>query len=367
MTTRRHLLQGGALASAMGINSAWGQEICAVPERQDMAGPIRLIANENPYGPSPKARQAMFEAFDEAHRYAMRASGQLRDRIAEREGVAKGNVMVAAGSGEILRMAGLATALKGQAVLAADPTFEMLQPYAEQSGAEVRTVPLDAEFKHDLEAMRAQVAEDVGLVYICNPNNPTGTLVDPDVLRTFCRAVAPKAAILVDEAYIELTDNPDRHSMADLVREGLNILVTRTFSKLHGMAGLRVGYALGSEDIIKNVSRYRMALTNTLGLRAAIASYEDLEFQAYSKAKILEGRTLVEQVCRDLSLPYASSATNFVFFDAKMPSKEFSAAMRERNILLRGVAGFDSHCRVSVGTVEQMALFQDALRDIVAG
>ncbi len=364
--TRRHALGAFTLAGAPSLlSSSAFADTCAVPPRQDLPGPARLIANENPYGPSPKARDAMFQAFDEAHRYAMRAAIELKAQIAAGENVDKSQVFLGAGSGEILRMAGLRTALDGKKILAATPTFEMLQPYAEQAGAEIVRVALDANYVHDLDALADAITDDIGLVYICNPNNPTGTLLPADDLRAFCKQYAPQTLIMIDEAYIELTDDPVGNSMIDLVQADANVLITRTFSKLHGMAGLRIGWGMAPAPVVQSMSKLAMAMPNTLGLRAAIASYADTAFQAFSKERIITGRQMVMDVCGEVGLAYAPSHTNFVFFDAGMPAGEMSAKMRERNIMFRGVQGFETHCRVSVGTVEHMAMFQEALRSIV--
>ena len=365
---RRMMMKAGAaapLAAALPLSPALA-ETCQVAERQDLAGPIRLIANENPYGPSPKAREAMHAAFDEAHRYAIRPRMELEGLIAAQEQLDKSQVFVTAGSGELLRMAGLWTASQGKKVLCADPTFDMLQPYAAQAGAEIVKVPLDGNFKHDLDAMESALTEDIGLVYICNPNNPTGTLLNAHDLRAFCTAMSGRALVLVDEAYMELTDNPQKNAMVDLVRGSANVMIARTFSKLHGMAGLRVGYGLAAEDVVKKMKPLQMSIPNTLGLRAAIASTQDLAFQSFSRDKIIEGRQMVMDMCDELGLAYAPSSTNFVFFDAGMSSSDLSAKLREKNILMRGVAGFDTKCRVSVGTTEQMALFTDAVKEILA-
>ena len=364
---RRTFMKVGAaapLAAGLTANPVLA-ETCQVAERQDLAGPIRLIANENPYGPSPKARQAMYDAFDEAHRYAIRPRMELEGLIAAQEQLAKGEVFITAGSGELLRMAGLWVAQQGKKVLAADPTFDMLQPYAERAGAEIVKVPLTADHVHDLDAMEAALTDEIGLIYICNPNNPTGTLLDPDDLRAFCTRVSPRALVLVDEAYTELTDNPQKNAMVDLVRSGANVLLTRTFSKLHGMAGLRVGYGLAPEDVVKNIKPLQMSFLNMIGLKAAIASYQDLAFQSFSRNKIIEGRQMVMEMCDELGLAYAPSSTNFVFFDSGIPASDLSSKLRERNILMRGVAGFDTKCRVSIGTVEQMAQFTDAVKEIL--
>ncbi len=365
--SRRHLLRSSPVVLAGSIfSAAAAAEVYSAPPRQDLKGPIRLIANENPYGPSASARNAMLAAFDEAHRYAMRENSELEYQIAEAEGVPADHVSVAAGSGEILRMAAVAYGLKGGGVLCATPTFEMLQPYAETVGVEVERVPVDDSYTIDLDALEKRVSNNVGLVYICNPNNPTGTRLDAVRLRDFCQSVSAQALVFVDEAYMELADDFELNSMIDQVRSGKNVIVSRTFSKVHGMAALRVGYGLAPPAVISDLKKYRMSMPNIVSLRAAMASYQDKDFQAFSKAKIVEGRQMIYDVCEELDLGYTPSYGNFVLVDADRSSSDVVKKLRDENVLIRSVRPYETLLRVSVGTTEDMISFQNALRKVIA-
>jgi histidinol-phosphate aminotransferase len=216
-------------------------------------GMIALRFNENPYGPSPGALKAAAEAAALGAYYADDMHAPLLQTIADRNNVALENMVLSSGSNEALQAAFVAWGRKGRIVLPS-LTYTAHVHYARRMGVDVIPVPLKDDLTIDLDAMAAAVTDDVSMVYICNPNNPTGHTLDGDALRDFCRSVGRRAVVMVDEAYNELTDRPDYTSMIDLVREGENVVVMRTFSKLFGMAGMRVGYGIGRPDIAKIIA-----------------------------------------------------------------------------------------------------------------
>ena len=324
-------------------------------------GSVRLIANENPYGPSQSAQRAMAESLEDGWMYATAEGRILRKLIAEREGVGEDHILITAGSGELLKMAGLSFGRSGD-IVAAKPTFSMLVAYARNTGATVHEVGLDQDMRHDLAAMESSVTANTSLVYVCNPNNPTGTLLPADQLRSFIDTVESRATVFVDEAYVDLLDDPKHNAMVDQVRAGKNVILARTFSKIHGMAGLRVGYAIARPDIIKRLRPLQMSFLNVMGMRAAIASYQDDAFQEYSKAKIKECLSVTQSAFDDAGLAFTPSVTNFVLFDTGGSVRDFSRAMRRKNLLVgRSYAPYQSWCRVSMGTDEQMGQFSEAL------
>ena len=216
--------------------------------------------------------------------------------------------------------------------------------------------------------MAAAVTDDVSMVYICNPNNPTGHTLDGDALRDFCRSVGRRAVVMVDEAYIELTDRPDYTSMIDLVREGENVVVMRTFSKLFGMAGMRVGYGIGRPDIAKIIADHVMAWPNGVGLAAAKACYTDDEFIAFSRSKIFEGRDMVVDTLRENGIEALPSQTNFVFANIGRNGFDFQRRMAERKILIRGRwPSYPDYIRVSMGKIEDIETFQTVFTDVFRG
>ena len=369
MTTtvsRRTLIRGAAHAAAFGAATT----LLPMPVRAAFGPPpgiIKLSSNENPYGPSPKALSAIAEAAAKGAYYAGAPYRELTARIAEKNGLAPENVVITSGSSSVLQATGRALSKEGAVVLP-ELTFDGPLRYSERLGAELRRIPLAPDMDTDLDAMAAAVSDDVSLVYVCNPNNPTGIAIEPGRLRAFCRAVAPRATVLLDEAYNELTDAPDDASMADLVRAGENVIVTRTFSKIFGLAGLRIGYALAPEALAATIRSHAMSQSNVAGLAAALASYEDTPFLEFSKARVVEGRRMVMETFAEHEVPFLPSQTNFVYADIGRDADAFQAAMRARGILIRGVYGdFTTWSRVSMGRLEDLETFARVFHELYAG
>src|SRR5881397_4405874 len=213
---------------------------------------VRLSANENPYGPSPNALKAMTNSFGLSCRYPDEHNNLLIDKVAKLNGVDHEQILLGDGSGEILKLcAETFTGKEGGTLIAADPTFEAILNNAKANGAEVVKVPLTRTFAHDLPKMRA--AAKSGLIYICNPNNPTASITPKDELRDFIAKTPRETMILVDEAYFHYADSPDYESVIPLVKEHPNLVVSRTFSKIYGMAGLRCGYCVAQKETVERM------------------------------------------------------------------------------------------------------------------
>lgn len=327
---------------------------------------IKLSSNENPYGPSPKARQAIIEAVASGNRYAGGEVVALEKLIAEREGVAPENVVLGTGSGEVLAMAAVAYGLDKGEIVTPDPTFWGLQRYAENIGAKITRVPLDANHSHDLKTMRERISANTRLVYVCNPNNPTGTIIPNAELRQFCTDVK-NTPILIDEAYLEYLDDYPASSAVDSVRKGANVIVLRTFSKIYGLAGLRVGYGLARKDIADNLKKFRMTWFNPISLRAAIASLQDETFVRESRRKNAETRKFVLAEMDKLKLSSASSNANFIWLNVGVNQRDLPAKLMKANIAIRnGIAPLDSDwARITIGTDAEMQSFTKTLRGII--
>ena len=344
-----------AMAAAAVAFAGGGHEAAA----QNGAGLIKLSGNENPYGPSPKARKALADALAEANRYAPpEALAKLEGDIAEREGVKPECVVAATGSGEILCMA--AVALGKREIVAPTPTFPTLMRYAELLGAAVRSVPLTAAFEHDLPAMRRAVSADTSIVFTCNPNNPTGGLTPNDELRRFISETSKRVPVFSDEAYLEYTDDFPRNSMVDLVRAGEDVIVSRTFSKIYGMAGLRVGYGIAKPELAAKLRRYRMTWLNNPSIRAAIAAYADREFVAESKKRNDEVRAWLLKELDAMGLRFAPTVSNFVYVNVGIDG--YTDRMREKGFLMGRVD--NGWTRVTVGTADEMRKYVAALKQI---
>ncbi|MEK9656380.1 MAG: histidinol-phosphate transaminase [Halieaceae bacterium] len=359
---RRRALQGillGAAAAGLSLK-AFGQ--IEIPPEQ-----VRLIFNENPYGPSPKALAEVARILPLTAYYPDDIEGQLVGLFMERLRLDRRQIFMASGSNEGLQAAMMAFGKQGK-ILSPSLTYSDHLLYAENLGVEVKRIPLRADMAIDLEAIARAVDDSVSLVYLCNPNNPTGMAIDGDELRAFCREVSAKVPIMIDEAYNELTDKPDYTSMMDLVREGANILVTRTFSKIFGMAGLRVGYGMGHPDIVKVVRDHVMAWPNGVGLYAAYHSYLDEDFIAFSRAKILQGREMVNATFRRHGIEPLPSQTNFVYADIGRNADAFAEQMAEKNVMIRGAyEGYDTYSRVSMGRIDDLKIFDRVFGEVYAG
>lgn len=356
---RRKVLQGMLLgaAGAAFTPSIFGQ--VEIP-----AGEIRLMFNENPYGPSPKALAEVAKILPKTAYYPGAIEEALMGLFMARHQLDRKQVFLASGSNEGLQAAMMAFGKRGK-VIAPSLTYSDHLNYAEKLGVEVLRVPLRQDMAIDLEGMARAVDDSVSLVYLCNPNNPTGMAIEGDELRSFCREVSRKAPVMIDEAYNELTDKPDDSSMVDLVRSGENILVTRTFSKIFGMAGLRVGYGMGHPDIVSVAKDHVMAWPNGVGLYAAYHSYLDEDFIAFSRDKILQGREMVTATFRRHGIEPLPSQASFVYANIDRNADAFKAEMAARNVRIRGIYdGYETYSRVSMGRIEELEVFDRVFSEV---
>jgi histidinol-phosphate aminotransferase len=324
------------------------------------SGVVRLSANENPYGPSPAALQAARDAFPLAWRYPDEATDALIADLARLHGLPPQSFLVGAGSSEILKLAASACSDETHKVVMADPTFEAIGHHAKVRGAEVVKVPLDSAFAHDLDAMAA--VPSTGLVYVCNPNNPTASLTSKGRLRAFIEALPARTTILVDEAYHHYVESTDYESVAPLVAAHPNLIVTRTFSKIHGMAGLRLGYAVAQPAMIKRLQEQgAFDSVNILAIAAARASLLDTAYTAQGKQRNATTRAQVVAEVRSRGLDVIPSHANFFMIATKKPVGPIIDALAQRNVQVgRVFPALPTHLRVTVGTPEQMRRFVEA-------
>jgi histidinol-phosphate aminotransferase len=370
----RRLFLGGSAAMAGAIASASVVPLVhagapaapapGLPNFGPKPGVAKLNANENPYGPSEAALAAMAAASAQGAYYVGESVPRLKQMIAERNGVDPAWVSLSAGSSGVLTYLAVAASKNGK-ILAPDLYWDTTVLKAVEQGAEYVRLPKTADLSIDLGAMEAALDGSIGMVQITNPNNPTGLVLPPEALRAFCRKASAKTLVLVDEAYNELTDDPEKHSMIDLVREGRNVAIARTFSKLYGLAGMRVGYLIAPPAITEQVNRYGLGdyAMNQAGVAAAIASYADEKFVAYSKARIVEGREMIMAAVQQVGLEALPSGTNFVFVNlGSLNAEAFRASMAARDILVRGIYGdYTNWSRVSMGRIEDLERYVAAL------
>jgi len=286
--------------------------------------------------------------------------------IAKKEGVTKDHLVVSAGSTEGLRITGLTYGVGGGEIIAAEPTFLALLTYAQQFGAYINRVPLDNTFTHDLEEMERRVNSNTRLVFICNPNNPTATILPTAKLKDFCESVSKKAVIFCDEAYVDFVEDPGFESMIQLVKKGQNVIISKTFSKVYGMAGIRIGYLIARPDIATRLNRNLAAFTNVLALKAAQTALQDKEFYDFSLQKNREAKQEIYKTLDSLGLEYVNSHTNFIFFKTGRPIRGLIADMSKEGVKIgRPFPPFLDWCRISTGTMDEVKMFGSALKKVM--
>ena len=330
-------------------------------------GPVRLSSNENPFGPSAKVREAMVKAFDLGCRYTYGHDEKLKAMIAEREGLTPEHIVITGGSREGLNVTGLTFGLHNREIIAADPTYQGLLRYAEEFGAYVHRVGLDEELGHDLREMEKRITAKTGLMFICNPNNPTGTLLPFDRLKDFIGSVSGRTMVFLDEAYYDYIEEEGYPSGSYFVKEGQNVIISRTFSKVYGLAGIRIGYLMTRPDIAARLSRRLMANTNMLAIYAAMTAYGEKDFYKLSLQKNQESKQLIYAALDEMNLPYHKSHTNFVFFKTGRKIQDVIEAMLEQGVRVgRPFPPLTNWCRISTGTREHTQMFVDGIKKVLA-
>jgi histidinol-phosphate aminotransferase len=361
--SRRDLLTASAIMlmrPMSSISAPLGAGLAAAPLTGGTE-PMLLCWNENPYGPSPAARTAIAQSIAEGCRYPDDENPRLVNLLAEKEGLGADHIVTGTGSGELLRALGLLAARQHGEIVAAEPTYSELTEYAQHAGAALNLVPVDKQLRHDLSAMHAAVSAKTRLVYICNPNNPTGTMVDAAAIAAFVAALPDHVTTVIDEAYMEFVEGTP--SSVSLVTGPKRVVVLRTFSKLHGMAGVRYGYGIARPEVIKEISAACMTTPNIFAVRGAYASLGDKEFLADCRRRIVASRARLTAELARLHFPYAEPHGNFVFFDTGVPIKQFTEFMQHRNIAVgRRFPLYENWCRVTIGTDPQIDAFIEGVR-----
>lgn len=340
----------------------------AMPNGKD--GLIRLSSNENVFGPSKKAVEAMKSELLNLCRYTDPTMRVLAEKIAKQDGVSPEQVVITNGSSPILFGYADWITKNGNKLVTSMATYEGVPRGAEFMGADVTYVPLDKDMNFDLDAIEAAVTDDTTAVYVCNPNNPTGKVVDAAKLTEFAKRVSQKAQVFIDEAYIEMSDAYPANVQSKLVSEGYNVVICRTFSKIHAMAGQRVGYAIMPAMQARSLGRIlRMGGVNYLGLVAAMASLEDHDNLNKMRDMVKIERLKLIAAAEELGLKYAKDPQgNFIYVNIGMPHKEFSEKMKAQGIKVVGRTwpGFDTWSRISIGTPEETDACVKALKSVMA-
>jgi len=367
---RRNLLWGGAsVAGAALAERLTGSSVrfmnLAVAQIAAPTAPIRMSSNENPYGPSKLAFDAMQAAFSQSNLYGG-IGNQVIALQASIENVTPESITMSAGSGELLQAAGILASLDKGSIVAPYPTFGQLLRAAEEMGSEIINVPVDESMHIDLNAMYAAIRPDTKMVYLCNPNNPIPSIIEKKALEDFVRTVAKDRLVFIDEAYYEYVDNPEFSSMMPLITEGVNnVIVARTASKIHGFAGLRVGFGFAHPELIERINMVKTGSISILAQHAALVAYGDKEFQDFARARNKEGLAIVEGMLDELGLRYVKSNANFVFFETGIDNEAFRASMRQANIMVgRLFQPYPTWARVSIAKPEEMQYFVQTYKSL---
>ena len=331
-------------------------------------GVINLGSNENPYGISPKAKQAILDMMGETNRYQFNVASlqSFKKTIGDHYKVGENQVLVTAGSGEGLAL--LARHFNKGNIVAADITFGILPNTAKKIGTKVIEVPLTKEKVHDLPAMLKAINNETQLVYICNPANPSSTIVEHAALKSFCEEASKKTVVLLDEAYNEFMENGADKSMINIIDKNPNVLVIKTFSKIHAMAGLRIGFIIGHPSLISKLQpnyfqSSSMCISN-LSMTAAMASLDDEEHTKLSKQKNDEAKKYTVEELKKLGIDVFPSYTNFIFFPVKKYKGNYAEDIfGKHKIILRSNQYADGQwARVSIGTMDEMKKFIEVAR-----
>jgi len=334
-----------------------------------LAEVVKLASNENPLGPSPLAIEAIVESSRFAHLYPDAGCTDLKSALSQHLGVSADRIGVANGSDEFIHLLSLLLVGPGDSIVMGDPGFSRYESEALVAGAETRKVPLDSEARHDLQAMANAIDSTTRIVWIANPNNPTGTIVRKPQFDDFLQSISNEIAVVLDEAYFEFVSDVEYPDSTQYITKWPNVIGLRTFSKSYGLAGLRVGYAVASTEIIQGLEKVRPPFSvNSIAQRAAIAAIGDAQHlqntvDANSAAILRLTEFMAAKKCK-----VAESFANFVWCDIGCRADQFSEALLRRGVIVRpgSIFGCPNNIRISVGTHSEMSRFEHEFSEVYA-
>lgn len=369
---RRQWLQQSLLASASvllaGAPIAEGYASERPAEIRDKDDLILLNWNENPYGPSDSAIKAVNDAMKFANRYPDEVVNELKEKLAKKNNLKRSSFLLTAGSTEVLSLLGQHVGLQKGEILTPFPSFPTALRFGESAGASIRKVDLDAADRIDLEIVLNAITDKTTMVFICNPNNPTGTEVETEELKSFCRKVPENVLICVDEAYVEYSNAGLKGSMIGMVDELPNLVICRTFSKAYGLAGLRMGYAVSNSKNIDALRKRHLGAEISTGwppLVAASATMDDPEFLNKCVAKNAEGKAMIYKAFDAWGVQYNPSSTNFVYARDDRFELNLVGKLKDRGILITKWPTMTNHIRVSIGKPDQIQQFIQVTKDFL--
>lgn len=362
MLTRRNFFKAAGLGAAVAASASFPTELVSwaePPRVPQTAGPILLNSNENAYGPFPSVL-AMSNPFQAVNRYPDHHSDLLTERLAALHKVGPEQVLTGCGSTEILRMAANAFTGPGRKLIMAAPTFEAIGEYSAVVHADVIKVPLAPDFAHDLGAILRAAGPDTGLVYICNPNNPTGNLTPRADLEDFINKLPKSTHVLIDEAYHDFVGtNPEYVSFLDRPMDDSRIVVARTFSKIYGLAGMRCGYGITAKETATEMRQHRLQDSlNIFVMRSALISLDDSAGHQVAQQRNTNDRDEFMRQAAARKLKPIPSSTNFVMVNANRPIRSLIAHFKQNSIAIgRPFPPMDTYARISLGKPDEMKEF----------
>jgi histidinol-phosphate aminotransferase len=372
---RRRFLTGlAAAAGTLGLrpaNELWAQQ--QAPRQRPTADEYdafaKLANNENPYGPSEAVIRAMTQAFKYANRYGY-PDGGLTDALAAHHGLKPEHILLGAGSGEILDVSCSAFLSGGRKIVGSDPSYSILYSHASGLKADTIRVPLLPDFRQDIPALIRATRmhyRDVGLVYLCSPNNPTGRIVSAVETRQLLDGIPADVPVLIDEAYHHFVDDPSYATSIPYVLEGRRVIVARTFSKIAGLAGMRLGYAAAPRELLAEMRPHMTGSVNAVVRWGGVAALKDTQTEAWVKKTTLDLRHSATRDLKSHGYDCIASDANFFMVHLRRPVQPVIDAFRKRGVLVgRPFPPLNEHLRVSVGTADEMKRFATAFREIVA-
>jgi histidinol-phosphate aminotransferase len=328
---------------------------------------IKLASNENPFGSSPNVKEALIQELDTLSLYPDGAAMELRNQLSSFLGVDAGQLVFGNGSDELVMLTARAYLQPGTNTVMANPTFSVYKTTATIEGAEVIEVPL-VNGVHDLSAMLQAINEQTRVVWVCNPNNPSGTIVNEEELVTFLNQVPSSVLVVLDEAYYEYVTDKTYPNSIRLLPEYPNVIILRTFSKIYGLAALRIGYGIAAPEIIDSLNRVREPFnTSRLAQRAAIAALADQAFVDRCKQANEEGKAWIGQALEKQGLSYFPTQGNFILVETGRNGNEIFQSLLQKGVIIRSGAalGFPTAIRVTIGSKEQNEAFIQALREVL--
>ena len=370
----------GGVAGALGAiglapsAEAWARrarvtgEIGSIGPEDDYDAFAKLANNENPYGPSEAVTKAMMRAMKYSNRYGYPDSG-LTEALAKHHGVKPENILLAAGSGEILDIC-CSTFLRDGLLVGSDPSYNVLYSHATGLKADIVRVPLLPDFRQDIPALIHATRTNyrhLGLLYLCNPNNPTGRLVTKDEVRQVLDGIPEDVPVLIDEAYHHFVDDATYATSMPYVGEGRQVIVARTFSKISGLAGMRLGYAVAPRNLVQRMRPWSTGSINALVRYGGVAALRDTESQAWVKKVTIDLRTKTTRELAALGYESIPSDANFFMVNVKRPVQPLLDEFKKKGVLVgRPFPPLNEHLRVSVGTADEMTRFMVAFKEVVS-